>query len=288
MESSRDGAGKRLNGHGSGAIAEGSLTPPQPQLSGLVDELAQAMGLARESLERSPAAGPRVPVTTLPAIPTVRHLFDDEDDDAAVPIPSTWRNPPEPPKEQALRDQLRAAALGFGTGLSVIVPLVLLLTGRLDDVSLSWVLGTGRDRPQEAVISAQLPMKVQQRPVSTAHVVPAPETAATPVSGLELEAASAPATSQPQGVTSRRQTILDARARIVAGDVRTARRLLERPAEEGDPDAMLTLAETYDPNMLAAWGVLDLTADVGRARGLYERAFRAGVEPAGIRLQGLQ
>ena len=60
------------------------------------------------------------------------------------------------------------------------------------------------------------------------------------------------------------------------------------PAVSADePEAIMALAETYDPNMLAAWGIRDVEADVERARQLYERALRAGVTTARSRLEGL-
>jgi len=48
------------------------------------------------------------------------------------------------------------------------------------------------------------------------------------------------------------------------------------------------MAETYDPNMLAAWGARDVAADVPRARVLYRSAFSLGVAAAEGRLQALQ
>src|SRR5690606_38125945 len=138
MESSREGLVKKLNGHGTGANGQGSGTAesgaPQQQSSELVDELAQAMNMGRDNPERPqpPPPPPADPAaSSLPAMAAPRSLFDDEEDDAAMPIPSTWRTPPEPPRSGALRDQLRAAGLGFATGLAIIVPVVLVMTGRL-------------------------------------------------------------------------------------------------------------------------------------------------------------
>jgi hypothetical protein len=46
------------------------------------------------------------------------------------------------------------------------------------------------------------------------------------------------------------------------------------------------LAETYDPNMLAAWGST-ANADPKRAKVLYHKAFELGV-PAKLRLEALE
>ena len=47
-------------------------------------------------------------------------------------------------------------------------------------------------------------------------------------------------------------------------------------------------AETYDPNMLAAWGTRGAVADVAKARALYAKALNQGVGKAMMRLEGLK
>ena len=48
------------------------------------------------------------------------------------------------------------------------------------------------------------------------------------------------------------------------------------------------LAETYDPNMLAAWGTRGVAADAAKARTLYRKAFGLGVARAQNRLDALK
>ncbi len=48
------------------------------------------------------------------------------------------------------------------------------------------------------------------------------------------------------------------------------------------------LAETYDPNMLAAWGTRGVAADVAKARALYRKALSLGAERAQVRLDALK
>jgi hypothetical protein len=97
-------------------------------------------------------------------------------------------------------------------------------------------------------------------------------------------------------------------ARLVSsGDVAGAREMLA--AEEGGGDVFVrigekrvrvyvaghgaqgpvtfALAETYDPNMLAAWGSLGVTSDVVRAKELYRKALELGVTKANMRLDAL-
>ena len=59
---------------------------------------------------------------------------------------------------------------------------------------------------------------------------------------------------------------------------------------DGSPSAPLlfALAETYDPNMLAAWGSRGVSADVQRARALYAKALDLGFGRAMARLDALR
>lgn len=74
---------------------------------------------------------------------------------------------------------------------------------------------------------------------------------------------------------------------IKAGDLSAARLLLQRAAEAGNAHAALTLASTFDPNVLKALGFQDAGADVAMARLWYERAVKFGSAEAPQRLQQL-
>ncbi len=315
MESSREGVVKKLNGHGNGLNGHGSGQAddgaPQPPLSGLVDELAQAMNMARESLERPHPAPLNPTAPPLPAMAPPPSLFEDEDDDAAMPIPSTWRTPPEPPKTGTLRDQLRAAGFGFATGLAVIVPVVLVMTGRLGDVSFDALFGSsgpGGQVSRSAAAPGKMPVQVQQRTVSTTLVTPTLTQPSAPVQTAAAIPEPAPMTLEPAQITPAKtpavaaapaevetpppkpswtDAIGEGKERIQAGDILGGREVLLPAVAANEPEAIMALAETYDPNMLAAWGVRDVESDVEQARRLYERAVREGVEAARTRLQGL-
>jgi hypothetical protein len=73
---------------------------------------------------------------------------------------------------------------------------------------------------------------------------------------------------------------------ITSGDLASARLLLQRAAEAGDMHAALTLAATFDPNLLAKLD-RDLPADVVKARFWYERAKQLGSTEAPRRLEQL-
>lgn len=74
---------------------------------------------------------------------------------------------------------------------------------------------------------------------------------------------------------------------IAAGDMPAARQTLARAASNGSVNARFALAETFDPNVLAAWGLRDRVADVGTARTLYEQAMTAGDPRAAVRIAAL-
>ena len=78
-----------------------------------------------------------------------------------------------------------------------------------------------------------------------------------------------------------------ARALIGVGDIAGARRVLERAASAKEGSVLFALAETYDPAMLAQWGVVGMRPNVERARVLYQQALERGIGQAGQRLTAL-
>lgn len=73
-----------------------------------------------------------------------------------------------------------------------------------------------------------------------------------------------------------------------AGEIEAARELLGRVSHLEHKDVAFALAETFDPNVLAAWGVSGNWTDVDMARSLYAKAISAGHERAKSRLEGLR
>jgi len=71
------------------------------------------------------------------------------------------------------------------------------------------------------------------------------------------------------------------------GNVSPARVALERAAEAGSASALFALAQTYDPQVLSAWGTLGIQGDVAKARELYGKALASGVHEARDRLNAL-
>ena len=91
----------------------------------------------------------------------------------------------------------------------------------------------------------------------------------------------------PQASGNAEATRLMARAKLLLeqGDVVAARSVLERAAETGSAQALFSLAETYDPAVLSAWGTLGTQGDAAKSQKLYADAFAAGFLQAKDRLR---
>jgi hypothetical protein len=78
---------------------------------------------------------------------------------------------------------------------------------------------------------------------------------------------------------------LNRAANLIAGrDIAAARLVLRRVADDGDAQAALMLAETYDPAILEKLGVYGLVPEIAMARRWYETAIKLGSTEAGQRL----
>ena len=71
------------------------------------------------------------------------------------------------------------------------------------------------------------------------------------------------------------------------GDILGARLTLERTVEGGDANALLALAETYDPKALIRMNAKGVKGDAAHARKLYTQALARGITEARGRLEAL-
>jgi hypothetical protein len=124
---------------------------------------------------------------------------------------------------------------------------------------------TRLDRPANPVAAAPVP---DVRPME------APAAAALP---------STPARNGPAPTEVAAYVAL-AHAKIQQGDIAAARRLLEWASSGDEAEAWLVLAETYDPQMLARWGVVGIKPDLEKAKTFYQEAQRRGAQGARERL----
>jgi hypothetical protein len=100
--------------------------------------------------------------------------------------------------------------------------------------------------------------------------------------------AAAPVPSAEPPKPKAEDVLARAEQRIENGDVTGARELLASTDVTPSGPIAFALAETYDPNMLAAWGTRGVSADVNKAKSLYFKARDLGVDRAQLRLDQLK
>jgi hypothetical protein len=129
--------------------------------------------------------------------------------------------------------------------------------------------------------------------VTTARIS-ASSTGPAPIIWTTGQVAAGPQIGPPRlqsgpAVTTRaeRETVAVASTLIAAGDIISARLLLQPAADNGGAEAKFTLAETYDPNVVASWGVAGVVTDAERAKELYLSALALGQDRARQRLSAL-
>ena len=229
-------------------------------------------------------------------------------DDEPMPIPSTWRQPADTEEDRWYRQPMGAALLGLTAGLMIVVPSVLWVSGWLDtrkgkmDFSSAPVAAvaasatapdlrapevrTVRVQVQELEPAAEAPAplvtsSVDTRPAAdTPQIVEQPSPAAVAARLAEMQASEARARQE--------RLLVSALRRVENGDVPGAREMLTAAEDGTQGSVTFALAETFDPNMLAAWGARGVTADVARAKALYRKALGLGVAHAQIRLEALR
>ena len=79
-----------------------------------------------------------------------------------------------------------------------------------------------------------------------------------------------------------------ASALLGQGNISAARIVLERAAETGSAQANFILAQTYDPDILSAWGTYGTRGDATTARELYAKAHAGGILEAKDRFNVLR
>ena len=79
-----------------------------------------------------------------------------------------------------------------------------------------------------------------------------------------------------------------ASALLRQGAIGAARSVLERAVEMGSAQASFSLAETYDPLILAKWGTYGTRGDTIKAQNLYVKADAAGIQEAKARFEALR
>ena len=237
------------------------------------------------------------------ANPAPVQMTEHHHDDEPMPIPSTWRQPTGSDDDRWFRQQIGAAGLGLVAGLLVVVPAVFWLSGWIGGPQTKSARQPGprrHGRPHQAPADIK-PVKVQVRPVektesAAQYVAAVVETRAVSRRGPRRSSSRLPRLSRcpSLGWSSRRgRKRKISWPRPSAGSTAGTSREREsswHPANESVAPGLMTfaLAETFDPNMLAAWGTRGVSADVIRAKSLYLRARDLGVARAQMRLDQLR
>ena len=158
---------------------------------------------------------------------------------------------------------------------SALVVVALLMSASIADFSRVRGLGWLSDTPRP---------KLAARALSSTDTLTASLDA-----GLGTSTSSGMTASEPLQLSLSEMALLEQCETMIArGDMQGARLELANAASAGSPVARFALAETFDPNMLAAWGLRDRVADVGTARALYAQALKAGVARAAQRISALE
>lgn len=290
----------------------GGGAPTNAELTSLANLVSAAKGpramapVFKDGLSALSYTLPR-PSPDAPAGPSL----DPEPDDEPMPIPSTWRQPSPGEDDRGFRQQMGAALLGLLAGLMIVVPTVLWLSGWFDaqkgparqaqTAVLAPAAGKAAPEPKTTEVRA---VKVQVRPIekqgeaaaqfmtgsvdAPRPIVAQPKPVAEPPT-LPVPAVAPVAAARLAEPSVRLQELLaEATRRVESGDIAGAREALAGAEDGTHGGVTLALAETYDPNMLAAWGARGVTADVAKARALYRRAAGLGVARAQTRLEALQ
>src|SRR5215831_6656774 len=241
-----------------------------------IPALAEFAALAT-TLERNPLppfrAGPTAVPPPLPPAPIAGNGSKDAGADA--PSLSAWA-----PDDRQAGQQLYAAGLGLLAGLVLVVATLLWLGGWLDAQRRSKVrapaLATERSaqRGDGATRQSAARPDLARRddrisPGDARGVFERPAATVTPPPSPEL-------------------LVQQALRRIERGDVSGARELLASAGNDPRGLVSFTLAETYDPNMLAAWGLRGIAADIEKAKGSYGEALARGHAAARRRLDSLK
>ena len=126
------------------------------------------------------------------------------------------------------------------------------------------------------------------RGAGPAAAVP-PAAVAPPAAPPPVVAAPQPSLPPARQISPQELAMLINRAKemLSAGDIPSARLLLERAAEAQDANAALMLARTYDPDVLGTSDVRNITPEPAKAHAWYEKAAQFGSAEAQRRLAQL-
>lgn len=191
-----------------------------------------------------------------------------------MPIPSTWREPLASTQTGWLARQVKAALWGLVLGLVAVIPTVLWLNGRFDaQMTEPQPISLPERANSRSGVERAEPVRNNASALSTPAPVGQPAAAIVEAKNNAAEVAE--------------ELISRAQGFISDGNMVRAREILSDGALANNPKAAFALAETFDPNILAATGAQGTRAEVERARMLYSKALAGGITAAKRRLDAL-
>lgn len=283
------------------------MTPSNTRLfqpGTLADALRAAQGRPSEHVN-DPLVDRLATALVLPSAPGGTIDFDDEDGDDELDLPMLIQGHrptaivPMPPIK-ARGKEGRAALVGFGLGIALLVPLGVVMSNRLPEPVVAQA-----DSSASSLLHAVMPTTIVTdeagirttrratqavQPVAAEPITPTPAPAPV-VEAVEIKTAAVlppPVAPLPPVAPPAPDHLAEAATLLGQGDIAAARSRIQDAGLDGNPAAVLALAETFDPNMLAAWGIRGAHADAERARLLYARALSQGLSKARQRLDALE
>lgn len=180
-------------------------------------------------------------------------------------------------RAEAMRYQFAMGLVGFAAGLTIVIPMVLWLAPQHGSIL-------------PGATAAQAPAVMHQAVAADSMAGPALVSVPTIAvrAPLQEEGEAEIAVASGQAGLAADDPVELARGLIRSGDIIAARRVLGRPELRQSPQALFMLAETYDPNVLAALGAMGVHAETSMARRYYEAALAEGVVAASPRLEALE
>ena len=181
-------------------------------------------------------------------------------------LPSGWYAEETTAEKPAF--PIKAATLGFVVGILVLVP--------------GSILWSRTHAPKAPSADDMIELAMTLVSEATAHagrLAPGRPFDQARVERIASRTLTAP-TFEPQ--------LDEARRRIAAKDIQGARDVLATATAAKSMRALFAMAETYDPNLLAAWGASGVNADPERAKALYTAARSLGHSGVDTRLDALR
>jgi len=194
--------------------------------------------------------------------------------DETMPSQSAWQGPASDGHSRSVRHKVCAAGLGLIIGLALVAAGLWRLVGSVGSVGSS-------DRSHvRAIVGDGAASAVDKPELAPGEALISPPSEASGTLDRPATATALRSSAEP--------LVQEARQRIESGDVTGARDLLANADADPSGVVLFTLAETYDPNMLAAWGTRGIGSDIEKARALYAAALSLGYAAARPRLDALQ